>query len=319
MRIFVTGATGVVGRRLVPLLSAAGHEVTGLARSRGKSREMERLGARPAGVELLDEEAVRKAVRGHAAVVNLATHIPPSSKAFLPWAWRENDRLRTHASANLVSAALAAGCERFVQESVALIYPDSGERWITEGDPVDPPSYARTMLDAEGQARRFMEAGRAGVVLRFALFYGWDSSHTVDTIQFVRTGMAPTFGRPDSYVSSISTDDAACAVLAALDVAAGVYNVADEEPVRRREYFDSLARALRVAPPKLPPPWMKYLGGSLGRTIARSQRVSSERFRRTSGWVPRFRSVCDGWPSVCRKVEGAGEPPLRIAEAGTGR
>lgn len=319
MRIFVTGATGVVGRRLVPLLIAAGHEVTGVARSRSKAGELERLGATPVGLDLLHEQSVRTAVSGQRVVVNLATRIPPSSKAFFPPAWRENDRIRSHASVNLVNAALRAGCERFVQESVSLIYPDSGDRWITEDDPLDPPSYARTVLDAEAQARRFMEAGRTGVVLRFALFYGWDSGHTVDTIRFVRKGIAPTFGSPDSYVSSISTEDAASAVLAALGIAAGVYNVSDEEPVRRREHYDSLARALGVASPKLPPPWMKYLGGSLGRTIARSQRISSERFRRASGWAPRFRSVRDGWPSVCRKVGGMEEPPPSTAEARTGR
>lgn len=304
MRIFLTGATGVVGCRLVPLLTAAGHQVTGVARSRLKAAALETQGATPLDVNLLDRAAVERAVRGHDVVINLATHIPPSSQAFLPWAWRENDRLRRYASKYLVDAALKAGCERFVQESVSLIYPDSGERWITEESPVEIPSYAHTVHDAEGQARRFTAAtGGSGVVLRFGLFYGWDSGHTVDMIRFVARGTAPTFGRPDGFISSISTDDAAWAAVAALRVPAGIYNICDDEPVWRAEYFSSLARTLGVQPPRLPPEWVKHLAGSMGKTIARSQRVSNALFKREGSWAPRYASVRDGWPVVLRELE----------------
>ncbi|HEX2094624.1 MAG TPA: NAD(P)-dependent oxidoreductase [Longimicrobiaceae bacterium] len=306
MRIFVTGSTGVVGRRLVPLLVGAGHQVTAVARDRAKAERVEKQGAAAAVLSLFDPDAVAAAVRGHEVVVNLATHIPAASRAFLPGAWRENDRIRREASRILADAALAAGCGRFVQESITLTYPDSGEEWITEERPVRPARYVRSVLDAEAQAERVTAAGATGVVLRFALFYGPDSGHTLDTIRFVRKGMAPTFGSADGFVSSISTDDAAAAVVAALGVPAGVYNVADDEPVRRREYFESLARTLGVPAPTLPPAWTTFLAGSLGETIARSQRVSNGKLKRAGEWAPRYPSVREGWQAVCGELGLAG-------------
>lgn len=306
MRVFVTGATGVVGRRLVPALVRAGREVTAAVRSGERAERVRAQGAAAAIVDLFDPAAVRGAVRGHQAVVNLATRIPPSSRMFLPGAWRENDRIRRAASANLVDAALAEGVERFIQESISLTYPDSGDVWIDESRPIQPARYARSVLDAERHARRFADAGGAGVVLRFAMFYGPDSSHTLDTVRFVRKGTAPTFGSASDFISSISTDDAAAAALAALEVPSGTYNVADDEPLRRREHFDSLAAALGVPPPRLPPEWIKVLFGSLAATVARSQRVSNARFGEVSGWAPRLRSAAEGWPVVVEQLRAAG-------------
>src|SRR5215217_2235934 len=107
MRIFLTGATGVIGRRVVPLLIAGGHKVTGIARTPAKRQQLERAGATAAGVNLFDAASVRRALAGYDAVINLATHMPSSSwRIFMPWAWKENDRLRRDASANLVDAAV---------------------------------------------------------------------------------------------------------------------------------------------------------------------------------------------------------------------
>src|SRR4051794_26282590 len=167
MRIFVTGATGVTGRRAVPLLIDAGHEVTAVARSPEKAAALERAGARAAQVDLFDAAAMRRAVAGHDAVINLATAVPPSSRALLPGAWKEMGRIRRDASAILVDAALAGGVQRFVQESFAPIYADNGEGWIDEGSPVKPAAYNRTTLDAERSADRFTRGGGTGVALRF--------------------------------------------------------------------------------------------------------------------------------------------------------
>src|ERR671932_756223 len=101
MQIFVTGATGVIGRRVVPLLLAAGHQVTAVARTPEKSAALERMGAAAVLLDLFAAEAVRRAVAGHQVVINLATHIPPSTRMFLPGAWRANDRIRRGASAIL--------------------------------------------------------------------------------------------------------------------------------------------------------------------------------------------------------------------------
>ena len=112
-RIFVTGATGVIGRRVVPRLVAAGHAVAAVGRSPEKRAALERQGAAAVDVDLRDAAALRRALDGHAVVLNLATHMPPSTnRMLLPGAWRENDRVRREGSAALVDAALAAGVSR---------------------------------------------------------------------------------------------------------------------------------------------------------------------------------------------------------------
>ena len=298
MRIFVTGSTGVIGRRAIPRLVAAGHQVTGVARTPEKSGRVIEMGATPVQVDLFDPAAMRHAVAGHDTVINLATSIPPSSRTFVPGAWRENDRIRRDASRYLAQAALAGGADRLIQESFAPIYPDRGDAWIDESAPLQPARYNRSVLDAEAAADRFTTSGHVGVVLRFAFFYGPDSDFTADFIRFVRRGWAPTLGSPDGFVSSVSHDDAAAAVVAALGLPAGVYNVVDDEPLPRREFFGSLAATLGVAPPRFPPAWLARLTGSLGEMLARSQRISNRKLRDTSGWAPAIRSAKDGWPLV---------------------
>ena len=99
---------------------------------------------------------------------------------FLPRSWAENDRIRHTGSANLVDSAMAAGAQRFIQESFAPVYPDRGDQWITEDCPIAPTRYNRTVADAEHSAARFTESGRPGVVLRFAGFYGPDALQTLE-------------------------------------------------------------------------------------------------------------------------------------------
>lgn len=245
MRIFLTGATGatgVIGRRALPLLIGAGHSVTAVVRRPQSHAELVRAGATPIEVDLFAADAVRKTVAGQDAVVNLATHMPAGYRAFLPGAWAENDRIRRFASANLVDAAMATGATRFIQESFAPVYPDRGDQWIDERTPIAPVRYNRTVADAERSAERFSGSGGAGVVLRFAMFYGPDSWFTRDLIGYVRRGWAPIPGVADAYTSLVSHEDAAAAVVAALGVPPGTYNVVDDEPLRRRELFEFACR-----------------------------------------------------------------------------
>ena len=137
-----------------------------------------------------------------------------------------------------------------MQESFAPVYPDRGDEWIDEHTPLQPVHYNRTMLDAERSVDRFNASGRTGIVLRFATFYGPDSYSMHDMADTVRRGWSPIPGQPSAFFSSISHDDAATAVVASLAVPAGVYNISDDEPVRRREYVDVIARTLqRCVPP----------------------------------------------------------------------
>lgn len=306
MRVFLTGATGVLGRRALPHLVADGHEVTAVARTPAKADAVRAQGATPVAVDLFDAGAVEAAVAGHDAVVNLATHIPPTAKAALPGAWKENERLRTTVSAHLVDAALAAGAARIVQEALAFIYVDDGgaaDGWLDEDSPIDGGAFNQGVHEAERQVARFRAAGRDGVVLRFGLFHGAESEQTRQTVALARRGMAMTLGRPEAYLAMIEVGDAARAVAAAMTAPAGVYNVVDDEPLTRRAYADALAAAVgREKPLRLPPAVAAKVGGSRTALLARSERVSNARFKAATGWSPRYPSAREAWAAIVAEV-----------------
>jgi nucleoside-diphosphate-sugar epimerase len=298
MRVFITGATGVVGSRVVPLLLEEGHEVTAVVRSPEQRGEVSGTGADAVEVSLFDRDKLRDAVAGHDAIVNLATHIPSSTlRMLMPGGWRANDDIRRVGSSNLVDAAVAGGVGRLIQESFAPIYADRGDLWIDEGWRVRPERYARSVLDAEQSVRRFTARGGTGIVLRFGAFYGPDAVQLKDLVRAVRRGFAPLPGRAATFMSSLSHDDAAAAVVAALAAPAGTYNVTDNEPMRHRDYVDALADALGVRHPRFLPAWTARLGGPVGRMLARSQRISNRKLR-SCGWKPRYESVREGFQAT---------------------
>ena len=306
MRVFVTGATGVVGIRAVPLLVAAGHSVTAAVRSAASRHRVEAFGASATSTDLFDPRSVRRSIAGHDAVVNLATHMPSSPvKMAIRWFWRENDRIRRVASATIADAAIVEGVPRLVQESFAPLYGDHGDGWIDETFPLQPTSYNRTVLDAEHAAERFMEAGRAGVVLRFAALYGPDPLLR-QMIATVKKGWSPLPGAPSAYVTSVSQDDAASAVVAALGLPSGTYNVAETDPMRRGDWVGSLADALGLPRPKPFPSWLAKFGGPIVSLLARSERISSAKLRGSSSWTPRYANAAAAWPEVLAQLGAAG-------------
>lgn len=310
MRILVSGATGVIGRRVVPLLLAHGHTVTALVhRPRGQGLP-QFAGATCVVADLFDRTSLASAAAGHDALINLATHMPSAAwKMMFRSAWRLNDRIRTEGVANLADAAVQSGIGRVVQESFALTYPDRGDTWVDEETALEPAAYNRSVVDAEASVSRFTSAGGIGVVLRFAAFYGPDAMQVQTYITGVRRGWAALPGDPDAYISSISHDDAAAAVVAALHARPGAYNVVDDEPVSRRVFFGFLAEALGIAPPRFLPPWTTPLFGSVGGVMARSLRLSNRKLKAETNWAPRFRSVVEGWPSTLKEM---GVSPTKI-------
>jgi nucleoside-diphosphate-sugar epimerase len=318
MNVFMTGASGVIGRRAIPMLRRAGHTVTAAVHSEQSRERLTRMGISTVAVSLFDHDALARSVRGHDAVINLATHIPHSSlQMFLPGAWRENDRIRRHGAAALVDACVAGGVPRLIQESFAPVYPDCGERWIDEHTPLRPVRYNQTVADAEASAGRFQAFGRDAVILRFGGFYGSDAWQTREMVRWVKRGWGPLPGRCTAYISSVSHDDAAAAVTAALSLPSGAYNVVDDEPVTHREFIDTLAAALEARRPKLPPLWLTPLFGSLGQMMARSLRISNRKLRSVSTWTPKYPSIRQGWRAVVSDLaqmppETRGEPAPRV-------
>lgn len=299
---FVTGATGAIGRLVVPELVKRGWRVSAVGRSAEKRSQLAAAGASGVELDMFDAAAVRRALEGHDAVINLATHMPPSIiRTLLPWEWRENDHIRREGSAAMVDAALDAGVTRFIQESFAPVYEDGGDRWIDEQWPLHPTKYNRTVLDAEYSATRFTNAGGTGVVLRFASFYGADDFQR-EMVKTARRGWMPIPGRPDAYWSYVAHIDAAMAVVASLDVPAGVYNIVDDEPLTRRELAEVLASTLGVKPLRFMPLWLTNLLGGPLPLLSRSQRMTNAAFKRVSEWKPRFPSARVGLPEAMRAL-----------------
>lgn len=309
MKVFVAGATGVLGKRVVQGLVAAGHQVTGVARGPEKAQLLRSLGATPVAVDLFDLAAVKDAVAGHDVVCNLATHIPPTWKMAMPGAWAENNRIRTEASHNLADAALAAGASRYIQESVCFMYGDHGDAWIDETAPLEVPGLGRSLEAAEGEAKRFAGGGGAGVVLRFGGFYGPDSGQSADMVRLSRNHVAPTLGSKTGYFPMIHVDDAAAAVVAALEAPSRTYNVTDETTTRG-EQAEALAQAVGVGRLASVPESVAKIG-PLG-YIGRSQRVSNQRFKDATGWAPAYPTVREGWPAVVEAMGGAGPPTVGL-------
>lgn len=298
MKILVVGGTGVIGRRVVPLFVAAGHQVDVVSRSAAKSAQIRAAGASPVAVEVFRPGAVAEVVAGHQAVINLATHIPRMRRAWRSSAWLENDQIRREVSRNLVDAALASQVQRYVQESIALVYADGGSSWLAEDAPIAPTPITESVLVAEDQARRFAAAGRAGVVLRFGLLYAPEAASTRSAVKSARRGFGATFGRDDGYVSMIHADDAAAAVVAALEAPSGCYNIVEDEPATKLAFMDALAASLGMRRLNTTGLAMAALGGTRTRALARSLRVSNRSFREVTGWRPAYPNPLEGWPAV---------------------
>ncbi|HEY7073576.1 MAG TPA: NAD(P)-dependent oxidoreductase [Acidimicrobiales bacterium] len=286
--IVITGSTGVIGQRAVRELLAAGYRVTGVTRSARGRETLEGLGARAVEADVYDEASLSRAFAGADAVVNLLTHIPTAERMGDPSAWAENDRLRTEASAAVARAARDAGVRRLVQESIAFVYADGGDAWLDEDAPVAGGGVTTTALTAEHNARELF--GGDTVVLRFGLFMGPDSGSAQAALEAARHGNSMAAGRPGAYRPTLWLDDAATAIVAALRVPAGTYNVNDSDPPTNAEIDAALAAAagvdsLRTRTPQEGP-------------LARSQRVSNRRLRDASGWAPRLRAGTEIWARI---------------------
>jgi nucleoside-diphosphate-sugar epimerase len=296
--IVIAGSTGVIGRRAVRELVAAGHGVTGLTRSvRGRER-LAGLGARAVEADVFDEASLGRAFAGADVVVNLLTHVPSPDRMADPSAWEENDRLRTEASAAIARAAQAAGVGRLVQESIAFVYADGGDAWLDEDAPVEGGGVVTAALVAERNATELF--GGDTVVLRFGQLMGPDSESTLATLAAARGGVSIALAPPGAYRPTLGLDDAAAAVAAALRVPAGTYNVADTDPPTSAEIDAALAAAAGVealrprVPPAAPP---DDRAGHRG-PLARSQRVANRRLRDAAGWTPSLRAGTDVWALI---------------------
>lgn len=265
MRVAVVGATGVLGRALVPLLLQQGYSVRALARSTAKARRLFPQVAETVECDLLSVTAAELSpmLAGCDAVAHIATAIPRDFAA--PHAWDANTHLRTDGVRLLLEASLAAGVGRYVQQSITMAYPDHGDDWITEDAPLDSsPERAQVcapVMTMEQMVRTTPLEQLQWCILRGGAFVGKDTFQA-KVIEGLRLGKEIVPCEGGNFTSLIHVSDMATAVVAALEHASAgfVFNVVDE-PIRYGEYLDRLADSIGVPRPGrdkaaiCPPSW----------------------------------------------------------------
>jgi nucleoside-diphosphate-sugar epimerase len=297
VRVFVAGASGAIGRPLVPKLVAAGHEVTGTTRSESRADDVRHAGANAAVVDVFDADALRAAVdeARPEVVVHELTALPERLDFRKKDVYEPTNRVRTEGTRNLLDAARGAGARRFVCQSIAFAYRNDGARIKSEEDPL--------LEDAPGpfgggvRALREMEAmvlgadALEGLVLRYGFFYGPGTHYGQDgaMVADVTRRRLPVVGRGTGVFSFIHVDDAADATVAAVERGApGVYNVTDDEPAPMSEWVPVLATAAGAKRPLRVPLWLaRLVGGAQAAGFASELRgASNEKAKRELGWRP---------------------------------
>ncbi|HEX4463788.1 MAG TPA: NAD(P)-dependent oxidoreductase [Solirubrobacterales bacterium] len=302
MKVFVAGASGAIGRQLVPQLLAAGHEVTGMTRREENAEAIRAAGAKAVVCDVFDTVALESAVGEAApeAVVHELTALPPrlDPKA------KDNplaptNRLRVEGTRNLIAAAKAAGARRLIAESVAFFYVPEGD-WV-KGE--DAPAFAeapgpfgeaaKALADLERQVTG--TEGLEGVVLRYGWLYGPGTYYDRDgsqTEDFHKRRM-PIVGKGTGTFSFIQVEDAASAAVAAVERGApGIYNVVDDEPAPLSDWAPAFAGAVGAKKPLRVPVWLaRLLAGSAAVEMTTAQRgAANAKAKRELGWQPHYPS-----------------------------
>jgi nucleoside-diphosphate-sugar epimerase len=296
VRVAVIGATGVLGTSAVDALLDSGHDVAALARTPEKARRLRDRGAETTVARLSDHDGLVRLLDGADAVCNLATYLPAGYSGGHRAAWRRSDRLRTEGAARIVTAAREAGVRRIVQESVSFLYADHGDSWVDEWSSLDITPATEPATVAESEVEQYACTSRTGVVLRFGLVVG-DDAMTRWQLRAAAQGRPFGVGDPDGWLHPVHSEDIGSAVVASLGAPSGIYNVG-AEPVRRSEYVATLAAAAGRREGTFLTPLRRRLAGGRAEPLARSLRVSSERFTATTGWTPQRRVLDRGWFDV---------------------
>jgi 2-alkyl-3-oxoalkanoate reductase len=308
MRVFVAGATGAMGKRLVPALVGAGHQVTAMTRSPDKAAALAAAGAEPVVADGLDGAAVLRAVTQTApeVIIHQMTGLAgmKNLKKF-DAEFAATNRLRTEGTDNLLAAARAAGVRRIVAQSYGnWNYERTGTTLKTEEDRLDPapPANQRQTLRAIEYVERAVTGadGIEGLALRYGNFYGPGTgiSRDGDISAQVRKRMFPIVGDGTGVWSFTHMDDAAAAAIAAAERGApGVYNIVDDEPAPVAVWLPELARALGAKPPLHVPVWLgRIFVGDVGVSMmTRIRGAANGKAKRELNWEPRYQSWRDGF------------------------
>jgi nucleoside-diphosphate-sugar epimerase len=308
MKVFVAGATGALGRQLLPMLVKDGHEVTGMTRTPAKEDLLRSLGARPAVADAFDPEAVAQAVAEAEpeVVIHELTDLTGTFARNIDKSFASTNRLRTEGLDHLLAAARAAGARRFIAQSFAgWPFKRVGGPVKDEDAPLDdsPPKTITETLAAIRHVEAVTRAdGIEGLALRYGGFYGPGTSLAVDPpgelTEMIRKRRFPLVGNGAGVWSLIHIADAAAATAAALERGApGVYNVVDDDPVPVSVFVSEVAKEIGAKPPRHLPRWVgRLVGGEAGVVMMTDIRgASNAKAKRELGWEPRYPSWREGF------------------------
>jgi nucleoside-diphosphate-sugar epimerase len=310
MKIFVAGATGALGKQLVPQLVAGGHEVVGTTRSASRQDLVRSLGARPAVVDALDPDAVARAVAETEpeAIVHQLTALSGSlDLRNFERTFALTNRLRTEGTDHLLAAGRAVGVRRFVAQSYAgWPFARTGGPVKSEDDPLDPspPDALRSTHDAIRHLEDAVTAASwtEGIVLRYGGFYGPGTSLSLkpegEQVEMIRRRKFPVVGGGGGVWSFVHIEDAAAATAAAVEHGErGIYNVVDDDPAPVSEWLPAMASALGAKRPMRLPRWLGRLAAGEAATVMMTEvrGASNEKAKRELGWAPRYPSWRQGF------------------------
>lgn len=318
MRIFVAGAAGALGRRLVPRLTERGHGVTGLVRSERSAADVRALGVACVAADALDGEAVRRAVvDAHPdVIVHELTALAGLDPRHFERDFELTNRFRTESTDHLLTAAREVGARRFVAWSYAgWPFAREGGPVKTEEDPLDPdpPKAMRTTVDAMRYLERAVTGASdlEGLVLRYGAFYGPGTGISIggDQVEAVRKRKFPIVGGGTGVWSFVHIDDAASATAIAVERGApGIYHVVDDDPAPVSAWLPALADAIGARSPRHVPAWMaRLLIGEHGVAMMTECRgAANAKAKRELGWTPAYPSWREGFVTGL----GATESPV---------
>ncbi len=271
MHILVVGATGVLGRNVVPRLVEQGHTVRAVVRRREQARFLQQVGVEPTLGDIFELESLHAAAHGCDAALHLATAIPRSGNQD----WSLNDRIRREGTRNLLAAATTNGVQRYIQQSITLLYGDHGHAIMTEAAPIRPTVVTQSAADMEEMVRA---TALDWCILRGGLFYGAGTGRE-DEWRQARQGRLAFPDTGDDLISLVHVVDMARAVVAATEhaPAQSVYNVVDDEPVSYRRLFSYIAAQLDTAAP--------HAGGP---NVLPSLGCSNTRIKQELAWQPAY-------------------------------
>lgn len=309
MKVFIAGATGVLGRGLLREFTGRGHAVVGLARDAKGEQLINSLGGRARQGDIFDADSLARAAEGAEVVIHAATSIPAKTRT-KPRDWEMNDRLRREGRSALTLCAVKVGARLYLQQSIAwLARPEDGSFFDEKSEPA-PDHVTRSALDAETLA--FEAGGQFGLkvsALRCGMFYGPEAAGTRSMGEALLRRKFPIIGSGDAVLACLHTDDAAGAFATAAEGdRTGLWHVVDDREVTVREMLTDFARRLNAPPPRHVPAWLARLvaGGYAVSFLTSSTRTSNARFREDFNWAPRFPSYREGLAQVVEswKAEG---------------